>query len=111
MPLALGGFSGHFGWSPKSLEHFTFGLSMAGGMRLPEFVIEMNEKNKTVDWQVLIKRGSGLWLNYHFRENQTAWFVGFQFFTQEMELSHQKANGETDRTNTAMTALQFGYQY
>jgi hypothetical protein len=109
LPYIMGGAGGHFGWSPKKSKHFTFGLSFIAQTNYPKTFVELDSKNKEMGWSVKINQGMGLWTHYYFDIKNKAWFVGMQFFTQEMELTNDNFPRETDRTNTILIAAQAGY--
>lgn len=109
IPIALGGFSAHFGLAHKKSKHMVYGISLAYGIKMPDAIINLNNKNKDQGWNVRINQGMGLWMNYHFKEPLNGWFAGLQVFTQELELQNDDFPGESDRTNTLNTTLQFGY--
>lgn len=109
IPIIMGGFGGHFGWSPKKSEHFTFGLSFIAQATYPKAFIDLYDQNKEMGWGVKINQGMGLWTHYYFDQRNQGWFVGLQLFTQEMEITNENFPEETDRTNTILIAAQGGY--
>jgi hypothetical protein len=50
LPFIMGGVGGHFGWSPKKSEHFTFGLAIISQVEYPKALIESSSQNKKIGW-------------------------------------------------------------
>lgn len=109
IPYALGGFVGHFGWSPKTIESFTFGLSVIGGLEFPDAYINIEKENRDKGWNLKVNQGIGVWAHYYFKRKNKGWFTGLQLFTQEFKLTNDNYPGEVNRTNTVSTAFQIGY--
>lgn len=111
IPFILGGAGGHFSWSPRSAEHFIFGVSFLAQADLPNAFVNLNDINKNKGWQVKINQGLGFYSQYYFDKNGNSWFAGMQLFTQEMELKNDQFPGESDRTNLILLAFQAGYHW
>lgn len=112
VPIVLHGFSGHFMWKPKKSNHFVYGLALIIGGELPDFVINLNSKNKDLGWNYKINQGLGIEMEYYYKNANIAWFSGVQLITQEINLTNDNVPSvEEHRTNIGMAVITTGYKW
>lgn len=112
VPIVLHGFSGHVMWKPKKSNHFVFGLAIIIGGELPEFIINLNSKNKDMGWNYKINQGLGLEMEYYYKNANKSWFSGLQLITQEINLTNDNVPSvDEHRTNIGMVVITTGYKW
>jgi hypothetical protein len=111
VPIVLHGIGGHFLWSPKNSQHLVYGLALIASGSMPDFLINMNSKNKDLGWNYKINQGFGLEAEYYFREPNQNWFTGIQLFTEEINLTNDNVPEVSEhRTNIGMIVINAGYK-
>jgi hypothetical protein len=112
VPLILHGIGGHLMWQPKTSRHFVFGFAVVAFGKMPDFIINMDSKNKDQGWKYKINQGFGVETEYYYKQPNMGWFTGLQLFTQEIDLTNRNVPFVTEhRTNTGMAVITTGYKW
>ncbi len=112
VPIALQGIGGHFIWQPKQSKHFVYGLAIIVKASMPEFIMNLDAKNKNQGWHYKINQGMGVEAEYYYSKPNQKWFSGIQLFTQEINLTNNnEPQINQHRTNIGMVVLTSGYKW
>jgi hypothetical protein len=112
VPIVLHGIGGHFIWTPKNSTHFVFGAAIIVSGTMPQFLINLDPKNKDQGWHYKINQGFGIEGEYYFEEANHKWFTGVQLFTEEINLTNDNVPMVTEhRTNIGRIVLTAGYKW
>ena len=112
VPLVLRGVGGHLMWQPKKSKHFVYGFAIVALGKMPDFMINMNNKNKGKGWKYKINQGFGIEGEYYYKRVGKGLFTGLQLFTQEINLTNSNVPSVTEhRTNVGMAVITTGYRW
>ena len=81
------GYAFHFRFKPKSSQHLQFGAGTYG-MDMPNFLVNLNAKNKDNGWKVRISSAFSLFGEYYFKVANKGTFVGLQLGIQNYKNSN-----------------------
>jgi hypothetical protein len=105
-PLTFGlrGYGVHLRIKPKNSEHLLLGAG-AYAMDFPDVLVNLNESNKDMGWNVRLNQGYGLFGEYHFSEVNKKWFVGAQLAIQEFKIQKDFYDGESKFSNMLLMGM------
>lgn len=112
VPIALHGLGGHFMWQPVWAKRWVLGVAIIARGTMPDFIMNLDSKNKNQGWHYKINQGAGVEAEYYWRESNNKWFTGIQLFTQEINLTNDyEPQIAEHRTNLGMAVLTAGYKW
>jgi hypothetical protein len=112
VPLVLNGIGGHLMWQPKTAKHFVYGFAFVAFGKKPDFILNMESKNRDKGWKYEINQGFGIEAEFYYKITNKDWFTGIQLFTQEINLTNSNVNSVKEhRTNTGMAVITTGYKW
>ena len=86
------GYGVHIRVQPSTCQHLLFGVGMYA-MDIPDVLVDMNEKNKGKDWSVRLNHGASGFVEHHFTEVNSKFFVGSQLGVQQYAIEKQDFQG------------------
>ena len=98
------GYGIHLRLQPKNSAHLLLGLG-AYAMDFPAVLVNLNQENKDMGWNVRLNQGYGLFSAYHFSEVNRKWFVGGQLAWQEYKVQKENVAGEAKFSNMLLMGL------
>ena len=104
---AFSGYALHLKKNFAALPHWQFGVG-AYAMDFPDVLVDLNDKNKNLDWEQRLSLGVGLFVDYFFEENQEGLFIGGQLAYQEYDVTRY---GTSSEYTTMLSMGYVGYQY
>lgn len=103
------GYGFHLRYKPASSNHYLFGLGTYA-MDFPSILVDLNDKNEDLGWDVRLNQGIGLFGEYHFSKVHKKWFVGTQLAVQEYHIKKDSFDGESS-FKTSLYMLYGGYTW
>ena len=104
---AFSGYALHLKKSFAALPNWQFGVG-AYAMDFPDVLVDLNAKNKNLDWNQRLDLGIGLFVDYFFTENQEGLFIGGQLAYQEYDVMRYGVSADY---STILSMGYVGYQY
>ena len=92
------GYGIHLRMTPAGSDHLLLGLG-AYAMDMPRQMVNLNEKNRNMGWEVRIDQAVGLFAEYHLQEVNSKWFVGAQLGMQQFKLEQEDLAGQQKFSN------------
>ena len=107
--FAFSGYSAHVRIQPKSSEKVLLGAGIYA-MNMPSAIVNFNENNKDLGWNVRLSQGYGLFGEYHFDKPKKKWFLGAQTSLQQYTIEKDNETGES-KFNNALLMAYGGYAF
>ncbi len=105
--FGLNGYSIHLRIQPKNCSHLLAGIGTYA-LDLPSLFVDFNNNNKDKGWNVRINQGYSFFLEHHFTEVHTQWFIGAQLGIQEFNIERNENIGQEQFSN-ALAMSYIGY--
>lgn len=99
MTFAMNGYSAHLRVKPKNSDHLLIGIGIYA-MDIPDFLVNLNSKNKDMGWKSRLNNGIGLFTEHYFKEVNKGLFVGVQASMQEYKIEKEGYTESSKFTNT-----------
>lgn len=111
-PLAFvfKGYSFHLRYRPMFTEQVVIGVGTYG-FELPDAMVNFNNKNRDMGWNVRIRSAVAIYGEFFPREANRGWFFGEQIGFQSYRIRNSREGVEAGRFN-ALTAITYaGYSW
>lgn len=108
--FAFDGYAAHFRFTPSGLEHWVFGVGTYS-MKFPDFIVNMDSKDRDQGWDVKLRHGYGLFTDYYFNSAGSDLFIGGQLAFQNFGIKNSTQGIKESRYSTVLLMPRVGYQW
>lgn len=104
------GYSLHLRYQPMFSERFLIGLGTYA-LDLPETILDFNERNRDLGWDVRIRSAYLLYGELYAKEANNGWFIGEQIGFQSFKVSIEREAGGSTSFNNLLLMTYLGYSW
>lgn len=108
--FVFNGYAAHVRIKPQRSKHWVIGAG-AYALDLPSMMVDMNQKNKQMGWNVRIRSAFGLFGEYYLKTAGKKWFLGLQTSVQNYKITNDLIAGREIKHSNFLIMPSVGYTW